>query len=76
MGYHREAKDKSRSRLHDVSHIIYAAYCDTFVTADRRLAKKAQAIYSVLGVSTLVVLAKEFEAQVRPSISDAEGGRR
>ena len=62
IGYYREATKKSRARLHDVSHIIYAAYCDTFVTADGKLAKKAQAIYSLLGIGTLVLLDKEFEA--------------
>lgn len=65
IGYYREARDKSRARLHDVSHIIYAAYCDTFVTADKRLAKKAQAIYSLLNVSTQVLLPQEFVSQTR-----------
>ncbi|MDO8052354.1 hypothetical protein O3301_28190 [Janthinobacterium sp. SUN211] len=68
MGYYREARSKSRARLHDVSHIIYAAYCDTFVTADEKLAKKAQAIYSLLGISTQVLLDKKFVAQVSPPL--------
>lgn len=72
IGYHREARNKSRARLHDVSHIIYAAYCDTFVTADKKLAKKAQAIYSMLGICTRVLSEKEFETQFSPSPSDAE----
>lgn len=76
IGYYREAKDRSRARLHDVSHIIYAAYCDTFVTADRKLAKKAQAIYSLLGICTQVLSDKEFVTQLSPSLSDADGGRR
>ena len=74
MGYYREGKDKSRARLHDVSHIIYAAYCDTFVTADRKLAKKAMAIYSLLGVRTTVLLDKEFAAQLPPPVSSADSG--
>lgn len=70
IGYYREARDKSRARLHDVSHIIYASYCDTFVTADRKLAKKAQAIYSLLGICTEVLLDWEFVAQLSPTVSD------
>ncbi len=60
IGYHREREDRSRSRLHDVSHIIYAAYCDTFVSADKKLTKKAKAIYSLLGIHTRVLTDKEF----------------
>ncbi|WP_206426990.1 hypothetical protein [Burkholderia gladioli] len=71
IGYYREARDRSRARLHDVSHIIYAAYCDTFVTADKKLAKKAQAIYSLLGIGTRVLLNTEFEAQMLLLSSDA-----
>lgn len=66
IGYYREARDKSRARLHDVTHIIYAAYCDTFVTADKKLAKKAQAIYSLLGICTEVLTEKEFMSQALP----------
>ncbi len=62
IGFYREDKDRARSRLHDVSHIIYAAYCDIFVSADRKLVKKAKAIYSLLGVSTLVLTDKEFHS--------------
>lgn len=72
IGYYREAKKSSRARLHDVSHIIYAAYCDTFVTADDKLGKKAQAIYSLLGICTQVISDKEFAAQMSTSRSDAD----
>ena len=41
IGYYRESEDKSRSRLHDVSHIIYASYSDLFVSNDKKLIKKA-----------------------------------
>lgn len=67
IGYHREAMDKSRAHLHDVSHIIYAAYCDTFVTADEKLAWKAKAIYSFLRVRTRVLLEKEFVSETPSS---------
>lgn len=74
IGYHREGRDKSRARLHDVSHIIYAAYCGTFVTADKKLAKKAMAIYSLLGIRTLVLLDKEFAAQLPLDVLNSADG--
>lgn len=74
IGYHREDRDKSRARLHDVSHIIYAAYCGTFVTADKKLAKKAMAIYSLLGIRTLVLLDKEFAAKLPLDVSNSADG--
>lgn len=73
IGYYREKAEESRARLHDVSHIIYAAYCDTLVTGDKKLIKKAQAIYSLLGINTQVLTNKEFEAL---SPLTADGGLR
>lgn len=61
IGYHREKEDKSRSRLHDVSHIIYGAYSDVFVSADKKMIKKAKAIYSMLEVPTKVLIMNEFK---------------
>jgi hypothetical protein len=55
LGFFREKVEKSRSRLHDVSHIIYAAYCDTFITNDKKLFMKTKAIYSLLNVKTEVI---------------------
>jgi len=60
IGYHREKEDKSRSRLHDVSHIIYGAYSDIFVSADKKMIPKAKAIYSMLEVPTQVLSLNEF----------------
>lgn len=60
IGYHREKEDKSRSRLHDVSHIIYGAYSDIFVSADKNMIQKAKAIYSMLEVPTKVIGLNEF----------------
>jgi hypothetical protein len=60
IGYHREKEDKSRSRLHDVSHIIYGAYSDIFVSADKKMIPKAKAIYSMLEVPTKVISLSEF----------------
>jgi hypothetical protein len=54
--YHPEAEKKYRSRLHDVTHAIYAAYCAVFVTGDKKLQYKAKAAYSFLGIPTEVIL--------------------
>lgn len=62
IGYYRESEDKSRSRLHDVSHIIYASYSDLFVSNDKKLIKKAAAIYSILEVQTKVMAMGEYLA--------------
>jgi len=60
IGYYREKKEKHRSRLHDVSHMIYAAYSTTFVSSDQKLLNKTKAIYSFLGVPTNVLSLEEF----------------
>ncbi|WP_079882874.1 hypothetical protein [Vibrio parahaemolyticus] len=62
IGYNREKRKKSRSRLHDVSHIIYAAYTDVFVCGDKKLRNKAKAIYSSLNIRTQVMSVDEFVA--------------
>ena len=55
LGFFREKVKKSRSRLHDVSHTIYAGYCDTFITNDKKLFMKTKAIYSLLNMKTEVI---------------------
>lgn len=54
IGFFREKVKKSRSRLHDVSHIIYAGYCDIFLTNDKKLFMKTKAIFSLLNIHTKV----------------------
>lgn len=44
------------SRTHDITHMIYASYCDFFITADRALSHKARELYGLLGIKTKVVL--------------------
>lgn len=60
IGFHREKCEKYRSRFYDVSHIIYASYCDAFMSADKKLVKKARAIYSMLCVPANVILFSDF----------------
>ena len=61
--YHAEAtkKNRPRSRLHDVSHIIYASYCDKFISNDARLRIKAKAIYSYLKIPCQVLSTDEWQ---------------
>lgn len=51
---------KSRSRMHDVSHAIYAAHTDFFVTNDGGLASKIRVAYSYLSVPTQVIDYEDF----------------
>ena len=64
LGYYREKVDKYRARLHDVTHIIYGAYCDVFVSADKKLLKKTQAIYNMLDIPTKVIEFEEFQNSI------------
>lgn len=59
-GYYADPFDKLRSHLHDVSHAIYAAAADVFVTGDERYAKRVRAVYHFLGLKTRVVLTGDF----------------
>lgn len=58
--YRPETVQKSRSRLHDVTHTIYGAYCEEFITNDKKLFNKAKATYSFLGIPTNVISLSEF----------------
>lgn len=60
IGFKREKEEKYRSRLHDVSHMIYAAHTNIFVTDDKKLNPKTKAIYSSIDVPTQVMNQKEF----------------
>lgn len=52
--YRPEKKKNFRSRLHDVSHAIYAAYCDYFITEDSKLFDKTKAAYAYLKQETTI----------------------
>lgn len=60
IGYRGEKMKKTVSRLHDVSHAIYASKADIFVTADARFAAKCEAVYDYAGVPTKVISYEEF----------------
>ena len=50
----------SRSRLYDISHIIYASYTELFITNDAKLLQKAKIIYDFLNIKTEVLSLKEL----------------
>lgn len=59
--------NKVRSGIHDVSHTIYGTYCQFFVTDDHRLAKRVAAIYSFLGINTVVKTGNDFFDELQHS---------
>jgi len=58
--YRPEQVAKSRSRMHDVTHCIYATGCQQFITNDKRLYDKVRAVYRYFGVPTRVLMLEEF----------------
>lgn len=52
--YRPESIKKSRSRMHDVSHAIYASIADIIVTDDKKFSKKIKAVYKYWGIKTEV----------------------
>ena len=60
IGYRTEKRGKSRSRMHDVTHGIYATSADLFVIGDKRYRKKTMAIYSLLEIPTKVISTDTF----------------
>ncbi|MEQ4660321.1 hypothetical protein ABN067_01915 [Providencia rettgeri] len=57
--YKLDSIDKSRSTLHDSSHIEYGSYCNYFVTRDEKLFFRTKAIYEFLGIPTEVIYTKK-----------------
>lgn len=58
------------ARLHDASHAYYAQLCDVFVSDDKRMRFKTEAVYSYLGVKTRVISGKEFLASFKNYINN------
>jgi hypothetical protein len=59
--YHPEKVENSRSRMHDVSHAIYASACKVLVSQDKKLVAKCRAAYSFMGIDTQVMKLQEFQ---------------
>jgi hypothetical protein len=58
-----EEVKKSRSRMHDVTHAIYATKADIFVTGDDRFYHKIKVAYHYLNVPTKILSLEEFIKQ-------------
>lgn len=58
--YRPEKVSKSRSRMHDVTHAIYAASTDYLVSNDPRFLEKARVAYQYLGIKTKVLSLERF----------------
>lgn len=60
-GYVMEKDNKTAiSSTHDISHAIYATYCDFLISTDKKFIKKCKAVYSYLGVPTKVLKFDDF----------------
>lgn len=51
---------KSRSRMHDISHAIYATKADVFISGDKRFCHKLRVAYHYLNVPTKVLSLDDF----------------
>jgi hypothetical protein len=60
--YKPEKVSKSRSRVHDVTHAIYAASADYLVSHDDRFLSKVKVVYSYFGIKTKVLRLEDFVA--------------
>lgn len=48
------------ARMHDASHAYFAQLCDVFVSNDKKMRYKTEAVYNYLGVDTRVMSGKEY----------------
>ena len=60
VGYKAEGRNKSRSRMHDNTHAIYATKADYFIIGDKKYRQKVKAVYEHLQVSTMILSVTEF----------------
>lgn len=60
--YHKDKQTEHSNvaRMYDASHIYYAQLCDYFVSQDKRLKYKAEAVYSYLGIETRVISTTDY----------------
>ena len=54
VGFRTDKKRTLINKYSDAQHAYYASKCDIFVTNDRKLKEKAQAIYNRFGIKTLI----------------------
>jgi len=67
-GYCRDKEvRKTKSGIHDVTHSIYATYCNYLITDDANFRKRTDAIYYYLGVDTEVLSLDNFVSNLKLS---------
>ena len=55
-GYIAEKNERAAvSSTHDTTHCTYGTACDGIITMDKRFARKCQAVYYYIGVTTKVL---------------------
>jgi hypothetical protein len=70
FGYRQEKKNKAFTNIDtDASHIFYSSYCDYFVTEDKKLAAKADAIYSNYNIQTKIIHPNDLEELIKEELS-------
>ena len=60
VGFRTDKKRTLINKYSDAQHAYYASKCDVFVTNDRKLKEKAQAIYNKYGIKTLIKSGSEL----------------
>lgn len=62
FGFRPEKKNKSFTNIDtDASHIFYSSFCNYLVTNDKKLAAKAEAIYTAYNIQTKILSPYELE---------------
>lgn len=60
VGYYPERKTGFRSRMHDVTHAIYASQADYFIIEDKKFKKKCESVFHFLRIPTRILSYSEF----------------
>lgn len=69
VGYNTDTTSRTtHSAPYDIQHLILATYCERFVTRDKRLHRKAQAIYQYIGAPIKVLDTKAYFEELSSSI--------
>lgn len=69
FGFRPEKRGKRITNIDtDASHVFYAAHCDYFVTADKKLRDKAKAMYSYYGFQTKVISPLKFQELINEDL--------
>mgnify|MGYP004444117737 CR=1 FL=1 len=69
FGFRPEKRGKKFTNIDtDASHVFYAAHCDYFVTADKKLRDNAKAMYSYYGYQTKVISPLDLQTIIKEDL--------